>query len=388
MMKKAVSYLLFMLIAFSACRKTEVPEPVHEAPVFFFSGMVDGQQVQLRAGENRDAAFSGIGHTSNIYSYYGGIGSAECQGGCPERIQVVFRDANAPAAGESLNALLDQGNVPFTQWPMNDSSVTYTIHFSTATLGQAVSYQWEFSNGMTSTVKNPVIEVPFDQNVEFLEACVRVNFASGCEILDCDFVYLPHAPCAVDFSHAPATGVSGAVDFVSEVKSKEPVEYHWAFSSGGSASSSEVRYFYILQDSLLIVDTVDLRIETNGCQASHREIVASNSNLVDCVVNFDYHVSTSVVHPPVDTAQSGTVEVTWTDVDGSEYTSSSVMQPATSFFRVDAHSAYSDPHFQSESKSLKTQASFDCYLFGNGKTIRVQDGRITVPVGLGYDGLE
>jgi PKD repeat protein len=173
----------------------------------------------------------------------------------------------------------------FVAWP--DSVNPYTFHFLDQSYGDVGSWYWNFGDGDTSTVENPVHiypsgYVPYD-------VCLEVDSRDGsCSNVYCDTVLPGAVGCQAIFAEYPDTLHEYGVHF--QDHSVWGVDqWLWDFGDGTTSTLKNPDHIYShggsWQVCLTIHTTPAYACSTTGC----RDIYVSNA--VRCTSNFTYFVN-------------------------------------------------------------------------------------------------
>ncbi len=161
-------------------------------------------------------------------------------------------------------------------------------------------------------------------------------------------------------------------------------DYAWSFESGSPASSSEVNYYYdnVPADG---VDEIQLSIQTGNCRASSRWNQLFPQNAAACAINFSKSIEIQpVIVPAVLDDDLGEIEIEYTDQNGKLWKSMLTPQDQASSFKVLSVEEYIDPFSSnSESRSMKVEAEFNCLLSNGSEVVRMGNGKFVLPIGLG-----
>jgi gliding motility-associated-like protein len=137
----------------------------------------------------------------------------------------------------------------------------FTVNFQDLSTGGAVSWQWNFGDGNTSTVQNPVHT--YTSYGSFTVTLIATN-VSGCTdtITRTDYIRIQRATISI-----PALPAKGCIPFtitmVPVITALDVVtSYNWDFGDGGTSTLANPTYTYIAQGTY----TVRLIITTSsGC---------------------------------------------------------------------------------------------------------------------------
>ncbi|MDB5202566.1 MAG: hypothetical protein JWQ27_1975 [Ferruginibacter sp.] len=158
--------------------------------------------------------------------------------------------------------VLPKPQAAFTGNPLSSCTVPRTVNFTSTSIG-AITYEWNFGDGGTSTLQNPshVYSTPGNFSVTL----VATN-ASGCTdtLTKADFVKI--ALPVVSINNLPQLGCGPfSWTFSSTLVSSEPaVSYSWDFGDGGTSASANPTHIFAAGDF-----TITVTITTaSGCTAA------------------------------------------------------------------------------------------------------------------------
>ncbi|MBS1509873.1 MAG: PKD domain-containing protein [Bacteroidetes bacterium] len=191
-----------------------------------------------------------------------------------------------------------------------------TVNFVNTSLG-AVSYNWDFGDGGTSTVRNPVHT--FTGAGNFTITLIATN-ANGCSDTLQKIDYIKIQPPHVSINNLPYAGCAPlSWTFSSTVNSVDPViSYHWNFGDGNTSTLPNPTHIFTAgtYDIQLIVTTAGGCSDTATVQSG---IVAT----VKPVANFSANPRDVCAHVPVNFSDLSTGNVTswfWNFGDGATST--------------------------------------------------------------------
>ena len=198
-------------------------------------------------------------------------------GGCLDTVYKPITVLNKPAAN-------------FTTTKTTICKPPLTVNFTDASAG-AVTYNWDFGDGNTSTVRNPVHTYTSTGN--FTVTLIATN-ANGCSdtIQKIDLVKIQ--PPQISFNNLPVSACAPlSWTFTSSINSVDPVvSYHWDFGDGTTSTLPTPTHIFAagVYDIQLIITTAggcsDTAVFTRGIIAS----VKPTANLVAAPLNVCAHL--------------------------------------------------------------------------------------------------
>lgn len=149
-----------MVLAFTACDPTELPQPTDGDPVFWLEGNLDSAAFELAAGVDGYFMFTELSPTNdgNLRSL-SRLEELDCSTDCAPVWQFEFSGSMA-----ALDSLLGIGQVPFIQPGTFITDTTYTLNLtansSHSAGAPALSHQWGFYDGSTADAPTVEKEIP------------------------------------------------------------------------------------------------------------------------------------------------------------------------------------------------------------------------------------
>ncbi|MEO1452107.1 MAG: PKD domain-containing protein, partial [Bacteroidota bacterium] len=307
-------------IAFGACKKVELPDPVEGDPVFW---------IEADIGDNTWAETAGkrgyFMHTSflksdeDIYVFVGKLSPFDCDD-CRESLEIRIWDEMSDSLRDEtgFDEGLPTGPYRYRIAGGEAGPDIFRVAFQNQSSGTApISYQWDFGDGDTSGASSPVHV--YNVSSGEVEVCLDSEDADGCVTRICNEVLLDDAPCTVDFSHELSPGTS-YVSFTAEATGTPPFVYRWDFGDGFSATLGNPGYFYAQPGQYEVCLEVT---DFFGCKRSICKKIAADPVL--CETAFSYNVEKVATISPE--PQYRRVQIIWTDEDGKAWRSDIFQQP-------------------------------------------------------------
>jgi PKD repeat protein len=185
---------------------------------------------------------------------------------------VVFNSVNPCQAGFSF--YLDSITVP----PI--SPCVFIDQSIPGALDSVISWSWNFNDGATSTVQNPVHTFTFPGTYN---VCLTINTIGGCSSTSCDSIIIPNnvpINCQANF-YSVVDSISGQIyNFIDQSfpdSTNNIVNWSWHFAGGAPAVSSSQNPVNIIYN-LPGIYTICLTITTSsGCTSTFCDtIITSN----------------------------------------------------------------------------------------------------------------
>lgn len=171
---------------------------------------------------------------------------------------------------DSITRNLTIYNTPFVNFTSQNNCTNDSIlftNYSSSTSGFISSYQWNFGDGSTQTIRNPKNFYPTAGNYNVR---LVVTTSNGCIDSSSLPITIYEAPI-VDFAASSTQGCeSECIDFINQSPANQTYNYlEWDFGDGIFANDSNPEHCYLDTGSY----TVSLTIRnTDGCEASETKI--------------------------------------------------------------------------------------------------------------------
>lgn len=356
---KTKIFLPIILFSFliGSCKKEDPKVPQGNAPVFTFSGNINGSPVNFQAGVNNYYMYTSYTQdVNNVYNFMGDLKPYNCTN-CTNRLQLQINDfqsltVGAPAA---INTALIPGYYAFqipggtpTQYNISFTSFSYNV--------TPQSWAWDFGDGTTSTQQSPAHTYTHPGNYT---ACVTTTFSDLTTGSSCNPVYIgtPESGCTGNFTY---TATVNTVSFTPSAFGSGGYAYSWDFGDGATSISSAPVHTYTASGLYL----VSMKITD-----SQNHILVYNRNVPTQFypgsVAGMYFLGTNNTNPNPNALSNTTIS--WTDASGTVYTSNNALQPATSYFKVISVDPYSNNSLGQTTK--KVHAQLKCTLYNGTSTL-------------------
>lgn len=128
---------------------------------------------------------------------------------------------------------LDVSNCYASYTYVADSTDPYTVHLIDQSLGNPTSWLWDFEDGTTSTLQNPVHTYPFDA---WHWVCLTTTNSNNCTSTYCDFVYAGQpSNCYEYWEFTPDSADALTISFHEYSWGAPPSAYFWEFGDGDTS---------------------------------------------------------------------------------------------------------------------------------------------------------
>lgn len=364
-MNRLFILLIGFLFLFSAGCKKETQEPDEEIPVFYFNGNVNAAPVNLQAGVNNYYMYSYYKQDSSngLYAFYGNIRQVNCTN-CINHVAFKIYDSQlSPLGGNTtFDTALSVGPYSYS-WDTVLAYKRFVSFTGYSSPGDTVqSYFWDFGDGTTSTMQNPVHAYIMGN----FTACLRVTYTSGCQGYSCNTV-IPGISntddCAVTIIDSALSG--NIVKLKAVTLTANPNTYNWNFNDTASGNNNFSTLQNVNHDfSSPGIYRVNVQISNIGCTALVYKNIATPNFTAGCYSNYKFTVLANQF-------PFSKIVISWIDATGTVYSSEHVSQPTDSYFEV----LSVDEYMLNENKerTKKIHARFKCMLSNGKSTIPVTD---------------
>ncbi|MEX2595897.1 MAG: hypothetical protein WEC59_03125 [Salibacteraceae bacterium] len=372
-----ISSALFMLVMAKCKTYTEPDLQPANDPIFMVNGNINGNQLDFMADGNHFVQ-SSFGIDSLNITYYEAAMTSCIE--CSPRFALRWRASEAENP-EIITTL--QHNEPEYRYATSyDTLEFYDVKLQAVPYETVDNYTW-IINGESYSGSEVNLSFPRDDDFTRFPLQLEVTYSNGCNASIADTIYLPNHGCDCNISVRMLDSIT--YEYTAVTAATSAVEYDWEFESGAKASSRKVIYPFntIPEDG---VEIISAKTKVGDCRASNIYNQYFNTSTNTCAINFDSEISTRTELVPGGLSiDLGEIEIEYTDMEGNLYRSMLVQQSTNSFFKVSSIEEYIDPYISSDMRSIKVQATFDCLLSNGTETIRIQDGKLILPLGLGAD---
>ncbi|MCC6369698.1 MAG: PKD domain-containing protein [Bacteroidia bacterium] len=377
-MKQLGIYLIFCsLLAFTSCRKKEVPLQETNTPEFSAAFNVGSENVLLEAGNNDYYMFASNYYDSviGINVFKGQLKQKNCGAACWYNLSILINDVRPAAKGTAMqvDTALMKG-----QHFYNDIS-TDPFYYKASFVPEkpftsSSTYSWTVDDGQTKLGFNSYsCAVQLDARKKYQITLKYDDGVGGCNSSHTNEFRIGNSLQTEVMVSREASVTDLIYSFSAKSSGMAPYKYLWDFGDGTALSTeANPKHTYALSGlpyraSLLLVDACG-----DTCVAYHQLPASLESN---CHANFK--ASFKPVNNP---AVKATVTLLLTDANGKVYTTRNFMQPATSRFDI-----VSEPENYWELNSLgertkKVKATFNCVLKNGSQSITISNGNAVFAV--------
>lgn len=374
---KKLTLFIALVWALGGCKPYE-PDTIEPStdPIFNVSASFNGNTFLLDADAGYISTSSFDIDSLGVVFYAGDM--APCAF-CPSEFTFRWRsnDKNNPR----INATVLESDPRYRYAFNTETQQVYNVTLQTEPSAAVSSYLWTIEG---DTYSSESVELQFSSKggVTKFPVTLEAIYTSGCSSSITDTVYLPNHGCDCDIKAKIIDSLQ--LNYKAIASGGSSYDYSWTFESGSPASSSQVNYYYdnVPADG---VDEVQLNIQTDNCRASNRWNQLFPQNATACAINFSKSIEIQTVIVPGELGDDlGEIEIEYTDQNGEIWKSILADQDSISSFRVLSVEEYIDPFSSnSERRSIKVEAEFNCLLSNGSEIARMTNGTFVLPIGLG-----
>lgn len=368
-MKALNFYILLVLIGLSlSCRKKEYPEPeeiIGEA-VYFSRLTVNNAPVNLEAGVNGYYMYSSYKQDSNnVYSFIGDLKPTTTCDNCPG-LRVQINDTrvspfNAPA---KIDSALRIGAYTYMR---GFKEAAYTVQYNAAE--PASSYHWDFGDGTSSEEKNP--SHTYARAGKYNVCLTTSNNSCVSSICNKEKIDVSGRSCKTAILASQAGG--NTMSFTHSTSGGQaPYQFFWSFGDGSTSSAdSPVRTYKYSGSYPVTLRVVDALGDT---AIANYNVITQNDNS-SCAANY---YKTSFTQIPNHLALSSVI-VTWTDTDGTVYTSNSPLQSSDASFQIVSIAGQGQENENGQA-IRKLSVRFKCKVFNGSRFMSIDNAEAIICV--------
>jgi len=358
--------ILVVLLLFQ-CKKIDLPEPVDQEPVFSVAAELGGDSLRFSAGEEGYRLRASHETDSTGLTLYTAIFEPlEC---CGPELKFIFRgvDRQSPMPSSALSVGSYDYYVPL----MDSSFVTYTVNFNSEISSTEdiapYAYFWDFGDGTTETVANPIHEY---EDLSPRNVRLEVTASNGCRAAyerEVDWNAGP-SDCIIDFNVDWALVTNDQI----EVKADFPntpvgggdfTDWYW---NDFDSMSFPLTIFPFPSDTIAQI-CLTATSDSQMCSATACKGVYSVSDslpflteIYSCEAFYTYQldIDSTVIPAP---EQLGTVIIEYTDENGTTYSTALGNQSPARFFTLNALENFEDN--EAGEPTRKLEVAFDGVLY-------------------------
>jgi PKD repeat protein len=368
-MKRIVLLLIVVVFGVVGCGKKKYPESFSEnAPVFYFKAMINSTPLELSAGVNNYRLYSSYTQDSNnVYRLIAELKSKDCSGACANSLKIQVNDYTVSAAGASMkiDSSLRVGSYGYVT---STTGTQYVVSFTSACNKTAETYFWDFGDGTTSTLANPmhVFKGSGSYQVSLQIKAVNGYVSNVCQTINLGTQGQLNA-------YVKVNGISGDSVKFDRVQSGgvSPMAYVWDFGDGTYSHVAAPVHRYRVSGSypvsLKILDKDGNTVKTNYNIVTQRDFSSM-------AVNYSFFIMREMKNASLPSK----ITITYVDAQGLEYSSVNPNQPGSSNFEVLDVSNYDMNENNQSTKQLKIK--FNCVVYHGSSSININNAEAVIAV--------
>jgi PKD repeat protein len=349
--------VLIAAIAFNSCKKKDLPEAEQgNTPQFYFTGNVNGSDVNLQAGVNNYYMYSGYDQnsTTGVYGFNAILKAENCTT-CNNSIEIQINDwRQSPYNGASgIDSAFQSVYYPYCMGTW--APIAYNLYFYPIFNNTPTSYLWDFGDGSTSTsmMGSHLYKNAGNYNVSLT---VTDNFSCGNTITNLQTVGRTDNMCRTTITVTSTSSLNA--NYSQSTTGSGSFSFYWDFGDGNTSSLSTPSHSYANNGrypvSLRVIDN----IYKDTADANINYVTAGSNT---CTTNYIMYKDSAIVN----TTGVSNIIVKWTDSNGIVYTSNDAAQPDDSYFKILSSEEY---HInEAGQKTKKLHIKFRCKVY-NGST--------------------
>ncbi|MGP8214334.1 MAG: PKD domain-containing protein [Bacteroidia bacterium] len=381
-------FCLLVSIVAITCKKEHLTTQttINNAPVFSFTGLVDGVAMNFEAGVNNYYMYSSYTQDTNgVYNYTGNLKEFNCTSGCPPGIEFIINDYRTLATGANETNIakgLDTGYFNYLVPGGTPTAFSMTFYPTQGATTSITSYTWNFGDGTSSTIVNSTlsnITHPYSHPGNYTSS-LSVNFSDSTTSSLNNPIQMGNSKVTLTCSIPPDTDslftckVSGGSGYYA---------YHWDFGDtittpGDTSDSSNPTYTYSNKNKIYTVTLKVTDIHNPSLIANAKTYVAPPGG---SGINQQHFISYYTSAPTLSPNSYGLSNITiiYTDATGDIYTSNNSLQPDTSNFHITSVSNYQNNESGQTTKQLHIK--FNCTLFDSkANKLAIKNGDAIIAV--------
>jgi len=235
--------------------------------------------------------------------------------------------------------------------------------------GNEVVYEWDYGDGEEVSFSNPIHAYP---EIATYIATLKTTDSNGCVASTSNTVRFDNEEdCEVDILITNVSSSNAVLE--TQSKGEAPLQYLWSNGSTSEGLSIDITNASGVQEHCVTVT------DANGCiSVNCIGVVNDASGINTCSASM-----TETTYTRAATAkQFNSVEISWRDAMGEEYSSREVLQPSDSFFEIISFEEF-DMNAIGE-RTVKIEFEFSCtlYLTGGTDPIQIQNAKGAIAVAI------
>jgi len=366
-MKRLLHFFAIILISFIAGCSKDFPAKDDESAVFYFKATINGQTININAGDDGYYMFSQHQQdANNVYKYI-----ADLRNGNGNALSIEINDDTVTMQGGSSNII---GLIPaYYNYEGTSGNVTkFRVDFTAIPdVNRTTSmYIWDFKDGEIDTTITPTIQHFYKHPGNYDVNC-NIIYTDGCKRNLSNEVSLGMANSSYTANFTNSYVGTSSYQFISSY-SGTALSYDWDFGDQTPHSTiANPTHTYLTYG----IHTVSLSVMNSDgitiCPSVTKHI-ADSGYTASCLTNFNHSI-VSYINP----FKYSNVKISWTDNAGIKYTSDLANQIKYSF-QVLSVEEYKTNEKGEPTKKIRIK--FDCDLSNGTTTIPVRGAQAILAV--------
>jgi len=376
-MKKILYYSFAFVLLLSCKKEKDLPQPEITEPHFYVTCNVDGQLLNIQAG-NEDYYMNSSWYRNDSNSIFVYKANLAKQIGSGYQVTILFNDFRPTGANATMKAdsALWKGDHLFDD--KNISGSTQNITFKP--LKQSVLseiYSWTVTDGISPKTypgdpdgENYSISSQYDVGKTYT---VTLDYNDGTGVCGAVHtnVFKAGSPLQTHIVvERDQTSPELKYKFSYPLDSYNNIKCSWEFPNGDMDSAPSPTRIFQQQDTYPIKLNISNTITGDSC-TSYYQLNATNGKACDANFTADFQ-------PVRNGRLYSSVTVLLTDPNGVVYSSGSLVQPKTSNFQIMDVADYSANEKGESTKRVRVK--FNCVVKNGNKEINLSNGEAKVAV--------
>ncbi|WP_317898887.1 PKD domain-containing protein [Aurantibacillus circumpalustris] len=359
--------VFFLFVGLLSCNKKEYPKPqvTENSPVFYSKLTINNQALELQAGIDGYYMYSSYEVDSNfVKTFVADLKQKDCSN-CANSLKIEIKDYQVSLSNPSSNidSALHKGQYPILA---GSPAPTYSLQFFGSN-DNTSTWDWDFGDGTNSVSQNPI---HFYKTLGKHRVCLTTTSNNNYKSSNCNYENVNPNGLIATISASEYLGNS--MKFSSNViGGRSPYQYLWNFGNGQISTLNSENISYTYQGAYAVnLRVVDFYGDTAYAAYNAKTINDVSSSAANYTVT---PVKKIAPEPPL-----SQVLISWTDDNGTVYTSNTPLQPSQSYFQI--YSVSENERNENSQTTKKITAKFSCILYSGIKAIAINDAEVVISV--------
>ncbi len=371
-MRKLFIYSILVFLVFS-CRKKELPQEQPTERVFYVNCNIDGVATKMEAGNSDYYMATSCGRDSNIYFFRGDLAQTSYASGRDYAISVIVSDYRVTNTTELVNvdSVLLPGNHLYNAQIIPGN--TQTVSFVPVKPESSGTFTWSLTDGnsdLRSYTSYSVVEsLPVGKTYTMM---LNYNDIQGsCQQTHRNVFRIGNRLQTTISAKRDSTNLSEQRYELSYTipPGQAPFNCKWSFADQTvSTTYKTTKVFSLGQTQIIRLDLYNAMGDT--CTSFYQ---LNPVNGQPCHANY-----MAKFQPVKNTSIFSTVKILLTDKNGRVYSSGELVQPETSYFKIEGSDPYKTNDQGQATRSVKIK--FNCVVSDGTKSIRLENGEALIAV--------